>query len=225
MWKWRFLGWVVFHLWGDYVLLAVLCSFAILSTAGLHVLLAITDQSSGNQRTGMIEFEPILGANQTLDATTRYIPENLTCPQKRDYSNRTYIFHPLIFRGFIRSFSGEFNKFEANLQNFVAWSLGLWYVIFSNGKLQECSFHSSSDSRSFDHLRSTFCHHAAVTDWLDRVLVESEPWKMWENSQGSRLQKKSDRDISRKTLHWTCIFHALESGVVFFLKKLSWKSF
>ena len=50
-----------FHIWGDYVLLAVLCSFAILSTAGLHVLLAITDQSSGNQRTGMIEFEPILG--------------------------------------------------------------------------------------------------------------------------------------------------------------------
>ncbi len=36
---------------------------------------------------------------------------------------------------------------------------------------QECSFHSSSNSRSFDHLRSALCHHAAVTDQLDRVLV------------------------------------------------------
>ena len=102
-------------------MLAVLCSFAILSTAGLHVLLAITDQSSGNQRTGMIEFEPILEGKSNTDATTRYIPENLTCPRKKGRnSNRTYLFHPLIFRGFIRSFSGEFNQFESTLQNFVA---------------------------------------------------------------------------------------------------------
>ena len=45
----------------DYVLLAVLCSFAILSTAGLHVLLAITDQSSGNQRSALFTAALILG--------------------------------------------------------------------------------------------------------------------------------------------------------------------
>ena len=104
-------------------MLAVLCSFAILSTAGLHVLLAITDQASGNQRTGMIEFEPILEGKSNTDATTRYIPENLTCsPKKGRNSNRTYIFHPLIFRvnSFVSKLRGVFHQFESTLQNFVA---------------------------------------------------------------------------------------------------------
>ncbi len=61
-------------------MLVVLCSFAILSTAGLHVLLAITDQSSGNQRTGIMDrLGPIWRGNQTLDVTVCTIHLNQIC--------------------------------------------------------------------------------------------------------------------------------------------------
>lgn len=41
-------------------------------------------------------------------------------------------------------------------------------------------------------------------------------------AQGSQ---KNDRDISNKTLHWTCIFHALEAGVVFLSKEAVMEEF
>ena len=72
-------------------MLAVLCSLAILSTAGLHVLLAITDESSGNQRTGMIEFGPICGANQALDATISTSQKTNMFPSNRLFQSEIHL--------------------------------------------------------------------------------------------------------------------------------------
>ena len=48
-----------------------------------------------------------LSKNHTLMniLTNRYTPWKLTCPQKRDYFNRKYIFQPSFFRGYV-SFQG-----------------------------------------------------------------------------------------------------------------------
>ena len=81
-------------------------------------------------------------------------PRKLTCPPKRDYFNRKYIFQPLVFRGHV-SFSGSSQKHTEKLLKRLKSSTKSWRHIKGHWLLCQilpvniCEWHDSKVLRLY----------------------------------------------------------------------------